>query len=85
MASDIEKESKMKRNYLFSMWLGDTYLDIHGSADPDEPSLGHQGGIDIEDVFICDTKTSVWEMIQALDVNEFIKQAEEAYSELEKS
>jgi hypothetical protein len=75
----------MRKNYLFSMWLGDTYLDIHGSADPDEPSLGHIGGIDIEDVFICDTKTSVLEMIHALNFDEFVKQAEEAYSELDKT
>jgi hypothetical protein len=71
----------MKKNYLFSMWLGDTYLDIHGSAGPDEPSLGHIGGIDIEDVFVCDTKTSVLEMIHALNFDEFVKKAEEAYSE----
>ena len=74
----------MSKNYLFSMWCGDTYLDIHGSADPDEPSLGHIGSIDIEDVFICDTKISVLEMIHALDFNEFVKKAEEAYSERER-
>jgi len=75
----------MSNNYLFSMYVGDTYLDIHGSAEPDEPSLGHSGSLDIEDVFICDTKTSVLEMIHALNFNEFVKQAEEVYSELEKS
>ena len=75
----------MRKNYLFRMLLGDTYLDIHGSADPDEPNLGHVGGIDIEDVFICDTKTSVLEMIHALNFDEFVKQAEEAYSELDKT
>lgn len=68
-------------NYLFSMYCGDTYLDIYGSVDPDEPSLGHVGGIDIEDVCTCDTKTSVWEMIQALNLDAFVKKAEEAYSE----
>jgi hypothetical protein len=71
----------MKKNYLFSMWLGDTYLDIYGSADPDEPSLGHVGGIDIEDVCICDTKISVLEMIHALNFNQFVEKAEKAYSE----
>ena len=85
MASEIEREQQMRKNYLFSMWLGDTYLDIHGSAEPDEPSLGHSGCLDIEDVFVCDTKTSVLEMIHALNFDEFVKQAEEAYSELEKS
>lgn len=68
-------------NYLFSMYCGDTYLDIYGSKEPDEPSLGHVGGLDIEDVCTCDTKTSVLEMIHALNFDKFLEKAEQAYSE----
>ena len=68
-------------NYLFSIYCGDTYLDIYGSVDPDEPSLGHVGGIDIEDVCTCDTKTSVLEMIHALNFDKFVEKVEKAWSE----
>ena len=68
-------------NYLFSMYCGDTYLDIYGYADKDEPSVGHVGGIEIEDVCTCDTKTSVLEMIHALNFDKFNEQAQMAWSE----
>ena len=63
------------------MYVGDTYLDVYGYVDKDEPSVGHVGGIDIEDVCTCDTKTSVWEMIIALNPDEFNKQAQQAWAE----
>lgn len=71
----------MSNNYLFSMYVGDTYLDVYGYVDEDEPSLGHVGGIEIEDVCTCDTKTSVWEMIIALNFDKFNEQAQMAWSE----
>ena len=54
------------RNYVMSLYCGDTYLDVYGSIDKDEPDVGHVGGVDIEDVFIADTETSVLEMIHSL-------------------
>ena len=63
------------------MYCGDTYLDIYGYVDKDEPSVGHVGGIDIEDVRIANTDVSVWEMIHALDFDKFDKQAHESWAE----
>jgi hypothetical protein len=54
------------RNYVMSLYIGDTYLDVYGSIDKDEPDVGHVGGVDIEDVCIADTETSVLEMIYGL-------------------
>ena len=41
------------RNYVMSLYCGDTYLDVYGSIDKDELDIGHVGGVDIEDVFIA--------------------------------
>ena len=71
----------MSNNYLFSMYCGDTYLDIYGYVNEDEPSVGHVGGIDIEDVCICDTTTSVWEMIHSLNFDKFNEQAQQSWAE----
>ena len=71
----------MSNNYLFSMYCGDTYLYIYGYVDKDEPSVGHVGGIDIEDVCICDTTTSVWEMIHSLNFDKFNEQAQQSWAE----
>jgi len=68
-------------NFLMSMYCGDTLLDVYGYVDKDEPSVGHVGGIDIEDVCIADTEISVWEMIHALDFDKFDKQAQESWRE----
>jgi len=68
-------------NYLMTMYCGDTLLDVYGEVDNDEPSLGHVGGIDIEDVCIADTEISVWEMIHALDFDKFDKQAQESWGD----
>jgi hypothetical protein len=54
------------RNYVMSLYIGDTYLDVYGSVDEDDSTVGHVGGIDIEDVCIADTETSVLEMIHGL-------------------
>ena len=66
-------------NFLMSMYCGDTLLDVYGYVDKDEPSVGHVGGLDIEDVCIADTEISVWEMIHALDFDKFDKQAQESW------
>jgi hypothetical protein len=54
------------RNYVMSLYIGDTYLDVYGSVDEDDPTVGHVGGVEIEDVCIADTETSVLEMIHGL-------------------
>ena len=58
-------------SYVLSLYVGDTYLDVYGSVDKDEPDIGHIGGVDIEDVFIADTDTSVLEMIHSLGWDKF--------------
>ena len=68
-------------NFLMSMYCGDTLLDVYGYVDKDEPSVGHVGGLDIEDVCIADTEISVWEMIHALDFDKFDKQAQESWGD----
>ena len=70
----------MANNYLFSMYCGDTYLSIFGSVDKDEPSVGHVGGIDIEDVRIADSEISVLDMVYSLNWEKFNNQVQEAYS-----
>jgi hypothetical protein len=54
------------QNYVLSLYCGDTYLDVYGSIDEDDDTVGHVGGVDIEDVCIADTETSVLEMIHGL-------------------
>jgi hypothetical protein len=54
------------QNYVLSLYCGDTYLDVYGSVDKDDDTIGHIGGVDIEDVCIADTDTSVLEMIHGL-------------------
>jgi hypothetical protein len=53
-------------SYVLSLYVGDTYLDVHGGIDKDEPSVGHIGGVDIDDVFIANTEISVLEMIHSI-------------------
>ena len=71
----------MSNNYLCSMYCGDTYLDIYGSVDEEEPDVGHVGGIDIEDVRIAESEISVLEMVHSLNWAKFNQQAHEAYAE----
>ena len=54
------------KNYVMSLYCGDTYLDVYGSIDKDELDIGHVGGVDIEDVFIANTEISVLEMIHSI-------------------
>jgi len=68
-------------SYVLSLYVGDTYLDVHGSIDKDEPSVGHIGGVDIEDVFIADTDTSVLEMIYSLGWDKFNDSVQAAYQQ----
>jgi hypothetical protein len=67
-------------NYVVSLYCGDTYLDVYGSIDKDEPSVGHVGGVDIEDVCIADTDTSVLEMINGLNWAKFNDNVQAAYA-----
>jgi hypothetical protein len=67
------------RNYVMSLYIGDTYLDVYGSVDKDEPDVGYVGGVDIEDVFIADTEISVLEMIHALDWAKFNDRVQSEY------
>jgi hypothetical protein len=62
---------KQKRYPIITICCGDTYLDVYGEIDHDEPSVGHVGGIDIEDICIADTDTSVLEMIHSLNWDKF--------------
>lgn len=70
----------MSNNYLCSMYCGDTYLDIYGSVDEDDHTVGHVGGIDIEDVRIAESEISVLEMIHGLNWAKFNQEAHEAYA-----
>jgi hypothetical protein len=68
-------------NYVVSLYCGDTYLDVYGSVDKNEPDVGYIGGVDIEDVCIADTETSVLEMIHSLGGwAKFEVRAQEAYA-----
>jgi hypothetical protein len=68
-------------NYVVSLYCGDTYLDVYGSVDEDEPDVGYIGGVDIEDVCIADTETSVLEMIHGLGGwAKFENSVQEAYA-----
>lgn len=68
------------KNYVTSVYCGDTYLDIYGDIDRDEPSVGHVGGVDIEDVCIADTDISVLEMICGLNWDKFNESVQESYA-----
>ncbi len=68
-------------NYVVSLYCGDTYLDVYGSVDKDEPDIGIVGGVDIEDVCIADTKTSVLEMIHSLNWAKFNDNVQAAYQQ----
>ena len=56
-----------KAPYMGQIYIGDTLVDIHG-----------YGRNEIEDAFIANTDTSVWEMIHALDYDKFKKQADQS-------
>jgi hypothetical protein len=49
-----------KAKYILTMCLGDTDLDIHGSADQ------------VEEIYISETDCEISEMIHALNWEEFI-------------
>jgi hypothetical protein len=67
-------------SYVLSLYVGDTYLDVYGSVDKDEPDIGHIGGVDIDDVFIADTKISVLDMINSLDWAKFNDMVQSEYT-----
>jgi hypothetical protein len=69
------------KNYVVSLYCGDTYLDVYGSVDKDDDTIGHVGGVDIEDVCIADTDTSVLEMIHRLDWAKFNDSVQAAYQQ----
>jgi hypothetical protein len=68
-------------SYVLSLYVGDTYLDVHGGIDKDEPSVGYVGGVDIDDVFIANTEISVLEMIHSLDWAKFNDKVQAAYQQ----
>lgn len=68
------------RNYVMSLYVGDTYLDVYGSVDEDDPTVGYVGGVDIEDVFIADTEISVLDMINSLDWAKFNDMVQSEYT-----
>jgi hypothetical protein len=68
------------RNYVMSLYVGDTYLDVYGSVDENEPDVGYIGGVDIEDVFIANTEISVLEMIHSLGWDKFNDKVQSEYT-----
>lgn len=68
-------------SYVLSLYVGDTYLDVHGGIDKDEPLLGIVGGVDIDDVFIANTEISVIDMINSLDWSKFNDMVQAAYQQ----
>ena len=56
----------MKATYLLSMYLGDSCLDVHGSPDQ------------IEEIYIHNTDIEIFELIHALNWDEFKKRFNEA-------
>jgi hypothetical protein len=68
-------------SYVLSLYVGDTYLDVHGGIDKDEPSVGYVGGVDIDDVFIANTEISVLEMIHSLGWDKFNDSVQAAYQQ----
>ena len=74
------------QNYVMSLYCGDTYLDVYGYTDEDEPDVGYVGGVDIEDVCIADTETSVLEMIHSFGGwDKFNDSVQAAYQESDRS
>lgn len=62
----------MSAKYLLgSMYCGDTLLDVYGELSDPEPNLGYNGDVDVYDVKIANTETSVFEMIQSLNWEKF--------------
>jgi hypothetical protein len=68
-------------SYVLSLYVGDTYLDVHGGIDKDEPSVGYVGGVDIDDVFIANTEINVLEMIHSLGWDKFNDMVQAAYQQ----
>ena len=68
-------------SYVLSLYVGDTYLDVHGGIDKNEPNIGIVGGVDIDDVFIANTNTSVLEMIHSLNWAKFNDSVQAAYQQ----
>jgi len=69
------------KNYVVSLYCGDTYLDVYGSVDKDDDTVGHVGGVDIDDVFIANTNISVLEMIHSLNWAKFNDSVQAAYQQ----
>lgn len=67
-------------NYVMSLYIGDTYLDVFGTVEEDDSSVGYIGGIDIEDVRIANTETSVLEMIHSLGWDKFNDRVQAEYT-----
>jgi hypothetical protein len=53
---------------------------VYGSIDKAELDIGYVGGVDIEDVFIADTKISVLEMIHSLGWDKFNDKVQSEYT-----
>ena len=85
--SEIRKEIQMAKlkNYVLSVCLGDTYLDVYGYGDEDEDDVGYIGGVDIEDVCIEGTEISVLEMIHSLNWEKFNDSVQEVYQTMDRS
>ena len=73
------------KNYVLSVYCGDTYLDVYGYGDEDEDDVGYIVSVDIEDVCIADTEISVLEMIHSLNWAKFEDTVQEAYQTMDKS
>jgi hypothetical protein len=83
----MRKELQMatRKNYVLSLYCGDTYLDVYGYGDEDEDDVGHVGSVDIEDVCIANTETSVLEMIHSLNWDKFEDSVQEVYQTMDRS
>jgi hypothetical protein len=83
----MRKEIQMAKlkNYVLSVYCGDTYLDVYGYGDEDEDDVGYIVSVDIEDVCIADTEISVLEMIHSLNWAKFEDTVQEAYQTMDKS
>ena len=69
------------KNYVVSLYCGDTDLDVYGSVDKDDDTVGYVGGVDIEDVCIANTEISVLEMIHSLGWAKFNDSVQAAYQQ----
>jgi hypothetical protein len=76
----VKKKRIDMKNYVMSLYCGDTYLDVYGSIDKAELDIGYVGGVDIEDVFIADTEISVLEMIHSLGWDKFNDKVQSEYT-----